>query len=661
MEEFGDAVDGYVDVQDQLTRYLLARAADRFQEERAEKGAIGSVDDFEARRRRVRETFVDSLGGLDDRPDDPVASLAGHIERDGYTIERLTLRSRPNFHVTANCYVPGGDGPHPGVLFLCGHVDRPKADPDNQQACIELASNGFVVLVADPVGQGERKQYFDPESGEPAFTGSGGVFSHCYAGQKCFYAGSNLARYMIHDDRCALDYLMRRSDVDDGRIGGTGASGGGLRTLYLALLDDRVDAAAPCCGVTEREEWLRTGKRIDAEQLIHGAIPAGLNFDDLITGMAPKPICVGAAASDEYFPIEGVYESVDRARRIYERYDAEDRLELTVAETTHCSVFEVGVDVFEFLCEHLENGEFVPRGRYETADRSALQVTSTGSIVRSRTDERTVEDLICEYVAERYPEAETKPEVDDAASYAGALRDRLVDAFDLDREGCRLRPRFIGSEDDDGLDVEKVWFRTERDPDIVVTGVLVSADSTADPAVILYERGTDELSKRRDEVAALAREHGTVLVFDPRGVGAVRNRDIPIPHWVEAYDGIYGTEFKLAYDALLLGTSLFGMRVFDVCRAVEFLRSETGADSVSLVGDGAGAYHALYAAGALEHVSRVSLGDMNGSFAELATSREAPFQPRLTVFGVLDGLDVPDVVAALEARDVSVSGGPIAS
>ncbi|PSQ35086.1 hypothetical protein BRD05_05865, partial [Halobacteriales archaeon QS_9_70_65] len=331
------------------------------------------------------------------------------------------------------------------------------------------------------------------------------------------------------------------------------------------------------------------------------------------------------------------------------------------AETTHCSVFEVGVDVFEFLCEHLENGEFVPRGRFETADRSALQVTSTGSIVRSRTDERTVDDLIREYVAERYPEAGTKPEVDDAASYAGALRDRLVDAFDLDREGCRLRPRFIGSEDDDGLDVEKVWFRTERDPDIVVTGVLVSADSTADPAIILYERGTDELPKRRDEVAALAREHGTVLVFDPRGVGAVRNRDIPIPGWVEAYDGIYGTEFKLAYDALLLGTSLFGMRVFDVCRAAEFLRSETGADGVSLVGDGAGAYHALYAAGALEDVPRVSLGSMDGSFAELATGREAPFQSRLTVFGVLDGLDVPDVVAALEARDVSVSGGPVVS
>ncbi|WP_323172089.1 hypothetical protein [Natrialba sp. PRR66] len=37
------------------------------------------------------------------------------------------FESRPNFHVTANCYVPAGDGPHPAVRFLCGHHDAAKA------------------------------------------------------------------------------------------------------------------------------------------------------------------------------------------------------------------------------------------------------------------------------------------------------------------------------------------------------------------------------------------------------------------------------------------------------------------------------------------------------------------------------------------------------
>lgn len=86
------------------------------------------------------------------------------------------------------------------------------------------------------------------------------MFAHCYAGQQCFYAGSNLARNMVHDARRALDVLCGRSDVDDERIDVVGVSGGGIQTQYLVLLNERVDDAAPCCAVTEREAWLKTGK-----------------------------------------------------------------------------------------------------------------------------------------------------------------------------------------------------------------------------------------------------------------------------------------------------------------------------------------------------------------------------------------------------------------
>lgn len=72
-----------------------------------------------------------------------------------------------------------------------------------------------------------------------------GVFGHAYAGQKCFYAGANVARYMIHDARCGFDYLCGRPDADTDRLGVTGSSGGGMQTMYLCLLDDRVDVAAP--------------------------------------------------------------------------------------------------------------------------------------------------------------------------------------------------------------------------------------------------------------------------------------------------------------------------------------------------------------------------------------------------------------------------------
>jgi dienelactone hydrolase len=661
MDGFTDALDAYFDVEDTLSRYLLSVADDHFAAERATKGDIDSRRAFERRRDDVRAQFRSALGGLPDRPDDPDVETTGRIERDGYSVERVAFESRPDFHVTANCYAPDGDGPFPGILFLCGHLDDPRTDPDNQRACAELALNGFVVLVVDPVCQGERRQYVDPETGEPAFGGSGGVLPHCYAGQKAFYAGANLARWMVHDDRCALDYLVARPDVDADRIGVTGTSGGGLQTLYLSLVDDRIDAAAPCCSVTERSEKLETGKRVDAEQVIHDAIPRGINYDDLVTALAPRPVCVGAAASDQYFPIEGVHETVERARRVYDLYDAADHLELAVADANHTSVFELRADVFAFLCDHLDAGEYEPRGDLPTPDASDLYCTPEGSVLDAYPDERTIDDLIRAYVSDTYPNAGTTPDVDD--EHAVDLRETVVETLDLDRDGCALHPRFVdrSDADADGLDAEHVWFKTERDPTAVVAGVLVADDeaatdpSASDPAVVLYENGTEELPAKTDHVRALAREHGTVFVFDPRGVGAVRNRAIPIPSWVEDYDGIYGTEFKLAHDALYLGTSLFGMRVYDACRAAEFLRSETGVDGVSFVGEGVGAYHALYAAAVTDDVERVGLHERGPSFHELATGERPPFCSRLTVFDVVGACDVPHVTAALDQRGVHVS------
>jgi dienelactone hydrolase len=649
---FDDAVNGYYDVADQLSRYLRAGASDGFAAEREEKRSIDSRREFEARRERVRTDFTAAIGGLPDRPADPSVERRGVLEREGYAVELVTFESRPDFHVTANCYVPDDEGPHPGVLFLCGHVDAAKADPWNQRAAIELALNGFVVLVLDPLCQGERHQYRDPKTGEAIVAGGGGVFAHCYAGQACFYAGANLARYMIHDARCGLDYLLDREDVDGDRIGVTGTSGGGIQTLYLTLLEDRVDAAAPCCAVTERSEWLKTGKRIDAEQAPYGAIPRGINFDDFLTGMAPRPVCVGAAAWDEYFPIEGVHETVGRARQVYDLYDAAENVDLVVADEPHCSVYELGEGVFEWFCARLGDAPFEPHDEVPVLDESTLHCLPDGSVRAAYPDEGTIDDLIRTHVHERYPDAGRS--VDGDTVDTGAVRQAVVEALGLDRDGCDLHPRYVTHDEYDGLDVAHVFFKTEGNPDVVATGVLVSdpAVTTRSPAVVLYEDGTEELADRRDGVASLAADYGTVFVFDPRGVGAVRNREIPIPAWVEDYDGIYGTEFKLAYDALLLGTSLFGLRVYDVLRALEFVRSETDSGQATLIGDGVGAYHALYAAVVDTDVGTVDVRGLGPDFLEMATSREYPYDARLAAFDVIEDCDVPHLLAALEDRGV---------
>ncbi|MFD1513733.1 alpha/beta hydrolase family protein [Halomarina rubra] len=657
MDGFLPALDGHYDAADQLTRYLRRRAEAQFERTHAEKRAVDTREEYEDRRERVREWFLDRIGGLPDRPEALAMETVGTDDRDGYRVERIVFESHPRFHVTANCYVPESEVPHPGVLFLCGHVDAGKADPLNQRACIELATNGVLVLVVDSLGQGEREQYPDTDLGADVVRG--GVSEHCYAGQQCLTAGATLARYVVHDDRCALDVLATRDDVDSERLGVVGTSGGGLRTQFLGLLDDRVAVAAPCCSVTTRAEWLRTGKRIDAEQLLPGAIADGVDHDDFLAAMAPRPLLVGAAASDQYFPVEGVHDAVERARRVYDLSDVADRLELVVADEPHCSVYDLGDPVYEWLCAHLGVGEYSPRDEHAVVDPSALDCTTDGAVLTAFPDERTVTDLLrSDLDADRLRAASAGDPREDEAASDVRLRDRLVERFDLDRSAADRHPRTTRQTETDGFSVEHVWFRTERDPDVVVAGVLVSTLGVParSPAVVCYEDGTEAVADpdRAAELRELAAERGTAFAFDPRGVGAVRNREIPIPHWVDAYDGVYGTEFELAYDAL--DDSLFGMRVFDVLCAAAFLRSRTDSQTVSLVGEGVGAYHALYAAGADERVDALGLRDLGPNFREMATSRDYPYDARLTVSDVLD-CDVPDVFAALDERGVAVERG----
>lgn len=649
MNGFTRGVDGYYDAEPQLSRYLERRAADQFATERERKRSIDSRRSFENRRERVRERFLSEIGGLPDRSDAVPFETTGTIDGDGYTIELGVFESLPNVHVTTNCYVPEDDGLHPGLVFLCGHTETAKAEPFNQKACIELALNGFVVLIIDPIAQGEREQYRDPETGEVIVSGGGGVFAHCYAGQQCFYAGGNLARYMIHDARCGVDLLSRRPDVDADRIGAIGTSGGGVQTAYLALVDDRLTTAVPCCAGTERSEWLKTGKRIDAEQAVHGAISHGINYDDFLTALAPRPVCVGAATSDEYFQIEGVHAAVSRTRDIYDLYDARENVGLVLADTTHCSVYELAPGIFEWVCDTFGDREYVAHDTLSVRDESTLWCTPEGNVRGAYSDERTIDDFLRAYVAEN-------PVPDEREQHAKRLRRTLIETLDLDRDGCELHPRYTRTDQYDGQTVEHVFFKTERDPDIVVTGVLVTDPDVPvrSPAVVLYENGTDELSERSGEVTALAAEHGVAFVFDPRGVGAVRNRNIPPPLWVEGYNDVYGTEFKLAYDALLLGSSLFGMRVYDILRAIEFLQSETESERVTLFGESVGAYHALYAAVADRTVETIRLRELGPSFREMATSHQYRFDPRLTVFDVIGDCDVPQLIGALEDRDLLI-------
>jgi len=285
--------------------------------EAADRAAMRLLVDPEGRDRAAEELRARLRSALGLEPPPPRTPLntvvLGRVERDGYAVERLTFESRAGFIVTANVYVPAGAGGaaerFPAMLCPVGHWAHAKAQPQVQARCIGLAKLGFVVLTYDPFGQGERNV---------AGNGHREYFATVLAGR-------NNMSYMVWDTVRALDCLLERDDVDPGRIGCTGASGGGLNTFYAAAIDERIAAACPVVYVSRLREFLETG--IDHCPCSHvNGLAAFADEGTVLALMAPRPVLMIAASADPMFTPKGAREALAQALPAYRARGAGDRI-----------------------------------------------------------------------------------------------------------------------------------------------------------------------------------------------------------------------------------------------------------------------------------------------------------------------------------------------
>ena len=254
------------------------------------------------------------------------------VEREVYRIEKVIFESRPGLLVTGNLYVPKDRTvPLPGVIGLCGHSDNGKAQDVYQSFSQGLARLGYVVLIIDPIGQGERLQY--PDAQLKSRIGVG-VREHLLAGNQQFLVGEFFGAWRAWDGIRALDYLLTRPEVDPRRVGVTGNSGGGTMTTWLCGLDPRWTMAAPSCFVTTFRRNLENEEAADTEQCPPRALALGLDHEDFIAALAPKPVILLAKEQD-YFDIRGTEEAFTRLKQLYRLLGAEENIAMFAGPTAH--------------------------------------------------------------------------------------------------------------------------------------------------------------------------------------------------------------------------------------------------------------------------------------------------------------------------------------
>ena len=297
----------------------------------------------------VREKIFAAIGEFPAKPCDLEPRIIGTLQRDGYSIEKLIFQSRPNVWATATAYVPAIKEKAPAVLVVHGHWPWARRDPVVQSRCLGLAKFGFFVLAIDAFGAGER--YNAPARG----TYHGALY-----GSTLWPVGQSLLGMQVYDNRRAVDYLLGRPEVN-GKLGITGASGGGNQSMYAGALDERFHAVVPVCSVGNYQVYLK------AACCVCEVLPSALQFmeeGDLLGLTAPRALLVINASKDgiQFSPAEAA-KSLERASKVYKLFDVETKVQHKVFESGHDYSQPMRETMYGWMTLHLKGegkGEPIP-------------------------------------------------------------------------------------------------------------------------------------------------------------------------------------------------------------------------------------------------------------------------------------------------------------
>ncbi|HLY18305.1 MAG TPA: acetylxylan esterase [Bryobacteraceae bacterium] len=540
---------------------------------------IRGVADAERRKQWVRQTFLSVVGGLPDYNGPLNPRITGRIQSENYAIEKVIFESLPGFYVTANLYRPSQPGRYPGVLLQAGHTQEGK--PEGQRLAANLALKGFVVLAFDPVGQGEREQTYDRRVDRPLAGWS--VPEHIQAGAQDILIGESVARYFIWDAKRALDYLVSLPEVDPGRLGAVGCSGGGALTTFIGALDPRVKAVAPACFINSYR-LLFAGANPDSEMSLPKLLFSGLDMADYIELSAPTPWLILATGGD-YFTPAGARLVYEEARRWFSLYGAADKLHFFVGPGPHGTPLETREAIYEWMIRWLKDGKGDFHERAVTLySNSELSVTPGGHV-----DDEPGGRKLYQLIADEFR----------ARQRQGTIPELLAELRRLDIPSNGAPPEVRTSDESDGPDLRRQHVSFESESGVEIGGrIYIPHSSGRKPAVLLvadktssyWIPSTDSLAEK---IAGTGR---VVLSLEPRDSPGEGERP---------YVGNWLTNVR----ADQIGRNLPAMRAHDILRGIDLLaaRDDVDRSSIRAAGRGVKGIWLLLAAAVDTRISKIWL------------------------------------------------------
>ena len=537
---------------------------------RGEDPTPKNLTEWKATRSSIRRQLMKSMGGFPKEHCALEPRILGSFKRDGYRVEKIVFQTFPGVHMTANAYVPDGQGKRPAVLCVHGHWKGAKQDPVVQSRCIGLAKLGFFVLGVDALGAGER--------------GLGkklGEYHGEMVASTLWSSGLSLSGLQVYENMRAADYLQSRPEVDPDQLAVTGTSGGGNQTMYAGALEERFKAVIPVCSVGNYQAYLGVAC------CMCEVVPSALKYTEewgVLGLVAPRALMVINATRDGIqFSVAEAKKSLAKARDVFAVYNKPGNVRHTVVESTHDYNRPMREAMYGWVTRHLkgegdgspiaepditpEDREFV---RCYPGDSRPDTFVTLPKFAMAKTQEQLVKTSKAPVHREHWESLKMTMDMLLPRALGGFPRRGPIQA--------KLSPA--------KADVQEIQFAPE--PGITVTAKSKATRGNKRLAIVL---DLDKASGALESpiAKALVDESWNVVAADLRATGSTAHKSDSIRR---------APDHNTAQWSMWIGRPLLGQWVYDVSRLLDVIDEHAGGlpESVAVIGTGPASMVALAAA-----------------------------------------------------------------
>ncbi len=310
-----------------------------------------------ARKRLIERLGIPEIGGM------PKVTINKSYAYDGLWIEEITWQLPYGRSTEAIVLKPQhAKSPLPGILAFHDHggnkyfgirkitktsdiqhplmVAHQKEYYEGKAWANEIARKGYVVMVSDAFSFASRRVMMndlpeemrnglsdanpeDPENIE-AYNHWAGQHEHVMA-KSLFSAGTTWPGVFFAEDQKALDILCARKDVDASRVGCAGLSGGGLRTVFMGGLDQRIKCAI-CLGfMTTWQDFILNKSFTHTWMTYVPLLPNELDFPEILSIRAPLPTMVLNDSEDSLYTLPQMQRANLILQEVFHKAGADDK------------------------------------------------------------------------------------------------------------------------------------------------------------------------------------------------------------------------------------------------------------------------------------------------------------------------------------------------